>query len=96
VGQGDSSEGNAGERTDAQRSQGRACRCNARKAAHAAFDPIWMEGDMSRRKAYAWLAQSLGLSVEETHIGVFNVETCQRVITLAKALRAEQAESCLV
>jgi hypothetical protein len=69
---------------------------NARKAAHAAFDPIWMEGDMSRGKAYAWLAQSLGLSVEETHIGVFNVETCQRVITLAKALRAEQAESCLV
>lgn len=68
----------------------------ARRAAHAAFDPFWQEGDLSRRKAYAWLAESLGLSVEETHLGAFDVATCQRVIELCVARRSQLSDDCLL
>jgi hypothetical protein len=53
---------------------------SAKKMAHAAFDPLWREGHMTRSEAYAWLARELGISLEECHIGMFDVETCQRVI----------------
>lgn len=48
--------------------------------AHAAFDPLWRSGQMSRKQAYAWLAARLGLTVEETHIGMFDVELCRLVV----------------
>ena len=40
-----------------------------KKAAHAAFDPLW-------------LAQQLGLPVSETHIGMFDVEECISTILI--------------
>lgn len=51
----------------------------ARQAAHAAFDPLWKEGGMSRRQAYAWLQKALSLSEDECHIGMFSIEQCERV-----------------
>src|SRR5262249_16458488 len=50
-----------------------------RKSAHAAFDPIWQEERLTRRSAYAWLAEELGLPEEKCHIGMFDVATCRRV-----------------
>jgi ssDNA-binding Zn-finger/Zn-ribbon topoisomerase 1 len=55
----------------------------AKKAAHAAFDPLWQSGGMSRKEAYRWLAGALGL--EECHIGEMDVEECGRVVELSKA-----------
>ena len=40
---------------------------------------------ISRTKAYQWLARELKLSEEETHIGGFEIDTCQRVIDLCRA-----------
>lgn len=57
---------------------------DARKAAHAAFDPLWQRGDLSRRKAYAWLASALGLTVDQTHIGIFDVQTCMRTAAICR------------
>ena len=51
-------------------------------AAHAAFDPLWKYGKFKHRRnaAYAWLAGKMGLPQEKTHIGMFDVAECQRVI----------------
>lgn len=54
----------------------------AKMAAHAAFDPLWKSGQMSRSKAYALLAQKMGLPKSETHIGMFDVEQCKTVVIL--------------
>ena len=56
----------------------------AKKEAHAAFDPIWKEGCMNRRLAYAWLAEQLDLPFERTHIGEFDTTTCARVVAACK------------
>ena len=55
-----------------------------KKAAHAAFDPLWKAGRFKgkRNAAYLWLAQQLGLPVSETHIGMFDVEECISTILI--------------
>jgi hypothetical protein len=58
-----------------------------KQAAHAAFDPRWKnmaDPRKSRSEAYAWLAAKLGLPVDETHIGMFDVERCKAVIEACK------------
>lgn len=52
----------------------------AKQAAHKAFDPIWRCQYMKRKEAYAWLAEKLGIAVEDTHIGMFDVAMCRRVV----------------
>ena len=60
----------------------------ARIDAHRAFDPLWqacmrLRGwgkRRSRTTAYRWLAERLGLTVEECHIGMFDLAQCQRVV----------------
>jgi hypothetical protein len=54
----------------------------AKRAAHAAFDPLWKGGQMSRSKAYALLAQKMGIDPKDSHIGMFDVEQCKTVILL--------------
>ena len=53
--------------------------------AHQVFDAYWQKMHISRTKAYQWLARELKLSEEETHIGGFEIDTCQRVIDLCRA-----------
>jgi len=52
----------------------------AKIAAHAAFDPLWASGRMTRKAAYAWLANMLGIPVANCHIGMFDVDGCQAVV----------------
>lgn len=64
----------------------------AKKAAHAAFDPLWQRNDgMSRTRAYRWLAESLGLTLAKAHIGMFDVDQCRRVVELCEARQAERS-----
>ena len=58
----------------------------AKMAAHAAFDPLWKSGRMSRSKAYSLLAESMGLPKKDTHIGMFDVEQCKQVVEACKAM----------
>ena len=53
-------------------------------AAHASFDPLWKTGPFRgrRKAAYGWLAGQMGLPVEKTHIGMFDVPQCQEVIKI--------------
>lgn len=55
-----------------------------KKEAHAAFDPIWKSNYKNRHDAYTWLSKQLGTPRNYTHIGMFNVETCKRVIELCQ------------
>jgi len=54
----------------------------ARKKAHAVFDPLWVSGRMSRKKAYRFLSDSFGKNV---HIAQSNVATCFEIIETIKA-----------
>jgi hypothetical protein len=51
---------------------------------HLYFDQLWKYKTMSRKEAYAWLAQKLLIPVEFTHIGWFNEKTCYDVIYYCK------------
>lgn len=57
-----------------------------RRKAHDAFDPLWLyrSGQFYRQRnaAYAWLAESMGLAVENAHIGMFDIEQCQQAIEI--------------
>lgn len=59
----------------------------AKQAAHAAFDPIWRSGDVHRGVAYRSLAKKLGLSIEQCHIGMFDIAMCRRVVEVCKEQR---------
>lgn len=52
----------------------------AKMAAHAAFDPLWKSGWKKRGSCYAWLAESLGINIKDCHIGMFDVDMCNRVV----------------
>ena len=55
-----------------------------RRLAHAAFDPLWQSGRFYRHRntAYIWLSEKMGLPKEETHIGMFDVEACKKLINI--------------
>lgn len=55
-----------------------------KRRAHAAFDPIWKQKFMPRRKAYAWLAEQLGIEPKDCHIGLMNDEQCALVETVCR------------
>ncbi len=56
----------------------------ARIEAHAAFDARWKAGTMSRRAAYRWLADQLGLTRKECHIARFDAAQCARVVEVCR------------
>lgn len=58
--------------------------------AHAAFDLLWKCRFMRRWQAYAWLADELNVPAEQCHIGMFDVDMCQKAIDVSlKFLREE-------
>lgn len=54
----------------------------ARIRAHDAFDAVWRGRKWSRSHGYRWLREQLEITKTECHIGNFDVETCERVISL--------------
>jgi len=50
--------------------------------AHEVFDTLWREKLMKRNQAYKWLAVQLGIESRDCHIGMFDIETCKKVIEL--------------
>jgi hypothetical protein len=54
----------------------------AKMRAHEAFDPLWKSQEMTRTDAYAWLAEALGISKANCHIGMMDDNMCMRVVTV--------------
>lgn len=61
-----------------------------KKAAHAEFDPLWQYGRFKgrRKAAYRWLSEKMGLPEDETHIGMFDIDRCKRVIEICRTERS--------
>lgn len=53
-----------------------------RSRAHAALDALWRDGGMSRSAAYRWMAEAMGLTEAEAHIGRMDPAACRRLIDL--------------
>ena len=67
---------------------GRLANAELRKAkirAHAAFDYLWQSGWKRRGSCYAWLADSLNIPQKDCHIGMFDVDLCNRVVEVCEA-----------
>lgn len=67
----------------------------AKKAAHAVFDPLWQvciknnfKARQARSESYAWLAQALGIGVDQCHIGWFDLAQCRRVVEICEKVAA--------
>lgn len=63
---------------------------NARKAAHAAFDPLWKGKRLGRSDAYKRLADALGIRAGHCHISWFNAEQCAQVIAAVPTLTGDR------
>lgn len=61
----------------------------ARMRAHEAFDRIWKTKVLGRKDAYAWMCKTMGLSKEEAHIGRFDTEKCDRLVSLVNEFLAQ-------
>ena len=57
-----------------------------RMVAHAAFDGIWKSKQMNRQDAYKRLSVHLKLPLNKTHIGMFDIEMCKKVVQFADRL----------
>lgn len=57
---------------------------------HQVFDPHWQESKSNsakrtaRVKYYSRLSIEMGLSVEETHIGMFDIEKCRKAYNIIR------------
>lgn len=56
----------------------------AKREAHRYFDNIWKLKYKDRKKAYAWLSESIGVEKEFCHIGMFDIEQCLKVVQVCK------------
>lgn len=54
-----------------------------RMKAHAAIDPLWKNGKMTRKEVYGMLKEKLG---KEIHVGESDIETCKSIIEIVKFL----------
>ena len=56
-----------------------------RNLAHRKFDPLWQSGVFSSRQAaYKWLSKAMKLPLDKTHVAMFDIQKCQRAISLVK------------
>lgn len=62
----------------------------AKNRAHAAFDPIWQQGHMTRVEAYIWLAEALGIQLDDCHIGHFDEAQCHEVVRVVATRNQQQ------
>jgi ssDNA-binding Zn-finger/Zn-ribbon topoisomerase 1 len=54
---------------------------DARIEAHNIFDMLWKGiGPLTRKEAYKWMQEKMGLSEAEAHIGMFDKEQCEKLI----------------
>ncbi len=57
-----------------------------RVIAHAAIDPIWEAGLLSRKEVYAWLSDELGY---EVHVAESDIAGCEKITEAALSLQKE-------
>jgi len=53
-----------------------------RYVTHKKFDRLWLEGLMTRKQAYVWLARRLRIRMYQCHVSMFDEEMCKKTIAL--------------
>lgn len=62
---------------------------DARRAAHAAFDPLWKTlSGLTRNRAYKLLAAEMNMTMNKCHIKIMDAETAQKVPAAVERIRA--------
>ncbi len=62
-----------------------------RRLAHQKFDPLWKLGIFPcRNAAYKWLSKVMRLPLAKTHIAMFNIRQCQRVIAFVEDFKVSR------
>lgn len=51
---------------------------------HAVLDPLWRQHHMTRKAAYSYLADRMGIRKQDCHIGMFDVEQCQQAVRILR------------
>jgi hypothetical protein len=72
----------------------------AKRRAHEFFDPLWKRKmartgcrqHEARTAAYAWLAEQMGIEVDQCHIGMFDVRDCMKVVNLCRPFAQRKEE----
>ena len=59
-----------------------------RQRTHFAFDTLWKSGKYDRNEAYDLLAEHLGITREQCHIGLLSIGQCWEAIRFANTLMA--------
>lgn len=54
-----------------------------KRRAHHYLDQLWQSGKHGRFTTYTWLSRQLGIPREITHIGMSDVEQCDRIVRLS-------------
>lgn len=70
----------------------------ARIEAHAAFDPLWKRKiardgyskNQARKAGYLWLAEQMGIDVNDCHISHMNIEQCRQVVAICSAYSVKE------
>lgn len=62
----------------------------ARLVVHQRFDRLWKRGYMSRSAAYKALAEAMGLTKDQCHIGLFDIDQCRTAWKIAGRLLDER------
>jgi ssDNA-binding Zn-finger/Zn-ribbon topoisomerase 1 len=74
-----------------------------RMRAHNIFDMFWREKSIKksirtnkyekpRSVAYEWLAKKLKIKYQHCHIGMFDIETCKKVVEVCQSYLIEKSE----
>ena len=56
----------------------------AKQSVHRVLDPLWKSKKMTRRDAYALLANGLNIALQNCHVGMFDVPTCQAALAVLR------------
>jgi len=54
---------------------------------HSMLDPLWKDGSWGRQQSYDWLANRLGIPIDQCHIGEFDLEICKKAVGVLRGIR---------
>lgn len=56
-----------------------------RTVVHDKFDKLWTDKKLARILAYRWMAQELGVSQDQAHIGLMDQNQCDKILRALKS-----------
>lgn len=63
-----------------------------KRCVHEVFDTLWVNEPnrrLARTNAYKWLADKMGLPVDEAHFGKFDIDQCKKAVQIIQAKQSE-------